>query len=128
LPKRIKPHRRYSRFKHRAGKAKAPLETLVAGALIPFTPAQTGQLSPWDYLQKGDINGVVVQLKSGFLGMDYQGNIDIAAAINPMNMEKARYVKMLIFGTLLGVVRRKITGKYTTPLMKKIPILGRMVS
>ena len=127
--KRSSRSRRYGRrLKRRFSKAKVPFETLIAVGTIPFTPAQSGWGTPLAGLQAGNYESVMNQMKSGFLGMDPNGNLDLFAALNPFNMERARYTKTIIYATLLGMVRRKITGRYTAPLFKKIPIIGRFVS
>lgn len=121
--------RRYGRrLKRRFSKSKVPFETLIAAGLIPFTPADSGWGStPFSCLQTGDITGLTNHLKSGFLGMS--GNdFDIFGALNPFDMNRARYSKMILYGSLLGMVRRRITGRYTAPLFKKIPVIGRIVS
>ena len=56
------------------------------------------------------------------------GSIDIMRALNPFDMERARFTKTIAIATIIGMIRRKITGKYTNPLFKKIPIIGRIVS
>jgi hypothetical protein len=123
-----KRFRRLRRLKRRVSKAKVPFETVIAAGLIPFTPADSGWGStPFSCLQTGDITGLTNHLKSGFLGMT-GNNFDIAAALNPFNMNSARYSKMILYASLLGMVRRKITGRYTAPLFKKIPLIGRIVS
>ena len=74
---------------------------------------------------------LISQLKSGFLGYDIfntAAGVDIMGALNPFNMERARWTKTLIYAGLIGMVRRKITGRYTNPLMKKIPLIGRFVN
>jgi hypothetical protein len=120
--------RRYGRrLKRRFSKAKVPFETLIAVGTIPFTPAQSGWSSNW--LMSGNIQEITNQLKSGFLGMDISnGSIDLMRALNPFDMERARFTKTIMYATILGMIRRKITGKYTAPLFKKIPVIGRIVS
>jgi hypothetical protein len=104
-----------------------PFETLIAVGTIPFTPAQSGWESNW--LMSGNLQEITNQLKSGFLGMDIAtGSIDIMRALNPFDMERARFTKTIAIATIIGMIRRKITGKYTAPLFKKIPIIGRIVS
>jgi hypothetical protein len=127
MPKKRSVRRYGRRLKRRFSKAKVPFETLIAAGVIPFTPAQTGWRSDW--LLSGNLQEITNQLKSGFLGMDINtGAIDIMGALNPFEMNKARFSKMLLYASLLGMVRRKITGRYTAPLFKKIPIIGRIVS
>ena len=128
MPKKRSARRYGRRLKRRFSKAKVPFETLIAVGTIPFTPAQSGWATPLSDLQAGKLDSVMSHMKSGFLGMDPNGNIDIMGALNPFNMERARYTKTIIYATLLGMVRRKITGRYTAPLFKKIPLIGRIVS
>ena len=127
MPKK-RSSRRYRRLKRRFSKAKVPFETLIGVGLVPFTPAEPGWRTPIECLQQGSMDGIADALKSGFLGMDRSGNIDLMRTLNPFDMNKARYTKMIILASLIGVVRRKITGRYTAPLFKKIPIIGRIVS
>jgi hypothetical protein len=128
MPKKRSARRYGRRLKRRFSKAKVPFETLIAVGTIPFTPAQSGWATPLSDLQAGKLDSVMSHMKSGFLGMDPNGSIDIMGALNPFNMERARYTKTIIYATLLGMVRRKITGRYTAPLFKKIPLIGRIVS
>jgi hypothetical protein len=105
---------------------RVPIETLIAGGLIPFTPAETGWASNW--IMSGNLQEITNQLKSGFLGMDIRtGNIDIMRLANPFDMERGRFTKMLLLATLIGTVRSKLTGKYTQPLFNKIPMIGRFL-
>lgn len=125
--KKGKPKRRFYKKRKRRGNPKIPFETLIAGASIPFTPAQPGWQRDW--ILSGNIREIMNQLQSGFLGMDINtGRIDLLAALNPLNFDKARFTKMLLFASLLGMARRKIIGRYTSPLFKKIPLIGRWVS
>ena len=88
-------------------------------------------MTPIDALQAGNMTELVQGLKSGFLGVNIwnQGaGPDIMGMLNPFNMEVGRYTKTLIYAGLIGMVRRKITGRYTNPLFKKIPLIGRFVN
>jgi hypothetical protein len=105
---------------------KVPIEVLVAGAMIPITPSNSGWSSILDYATKSDWVGLARTLQSGFLGM-VDDKIDIIQAINPFNMESARFTKMLIISGIIGSIRAKISGRYTTPLFSKIPIIGRWI-
>ena len=121
--------RRYGRrLKRRFSKAKAPFEMLIAGAAIPFTPAARGWATPYDYAMQGNITGIMHNLKNGFLGIDADQSFDLFRTLNPFDMDRARYTKMLIYAGIIGSIRRKITGRYTAPLFKKIPLIGRFVS
>lgn len=124
--------RRYgSRLRRRVGKAKVPFEVLIGAGTIPWTPAQSGCMTPVDALQQGNMVELIAQLKSGFLGFDIfntAAGVDIMGALNPFNMERARWTKTLIYAGLIGMGRRKITGRYTNPLMKRIPLIGRFVN
>jgi hypothetical protein len=129
MPKKRSSRRYGRRLKRRFSKAKVPFETLIAAGTIPWTAAQTGWGTPFNCATRGDIDGIMLNLKSGFLGMSNgSGGIDLMAALNPFNMECARYTKILTYATILGMIRRKITGRYTAPLFKKIPLIGRFVS
>jgi len=133
-PRRRFPRvRRYGRrLKRRFSKAKVPFEVLIGAATIPFTPAQSGCMTPLEALQAGNMTELVSQMKSGFLGVDIFGSSgggpDVMRMLNPFDMERGRYTKTLIYAGLIGMVRRKITGRYTTPLFKKIPLIGRIVN
>jgi hypothetical protein len=88
-------------------------------------------MTPFEAVQSGNMTELVAQMKSGFLGIDIfnaGAGPDIARMLNPFDMERGRYTKTLIIASLIGMARRKITGKYTNPLMKKIPLIGRFVS
>lgn len=123
----VKRRRRYfPKFRRSRKQRKVPFEVLVAGGLIPFTPAQSGWQSNW--LLSGNITEISNQLKSGFLGMDIaSGNIDFFRAINPLDMERGRFWKMLLFAGIIGTVRSKIVGRYTAQLFNKIPLIGRWI-
>jgi hypothetical protein len=119
------------RFKRRASKAKMPFEVLIAGASIPFTPAATGYRGIYDAAINGDMIGVMDELKTGFLGFDPARNtqtFNLMAALNPFDFEHARFSKMLLYAGLLGSVRKKLTGRYTSKMFSKIPLIGRWVS
>jgi len=127
--------RRYgSRLKRRFSKAKVPFEVLIGAATIPFTPAQTGCMTPMEALQQGNMIELMNQLKSGFLGIDIWNRgaggagPNIMGLLNPFDMECGRFTKTLLYAGLIGMVRRKITGRYTSGLFKKIPLIGRIVN
>jgi hypothetical protein len=121
--------RRYGRrLKRRFSKAKVPFETLIAVGAIPWTAAAPSWSTPFEYMQQGNITGVMHSLKKGFIGMEPDGKMDLMKTLNPFDMDNARYTKMIMIATLIGMVRRKITGRYTAPLFKKIPLIGRIVS
>lgn len=127
--KRSYPRRYFRRF--RRAKNKVPFETLIAGAAIPFMPPRDGFSSPFEALQRGDMTGVADALKNGFLGMDGgrgTPDINVAGLLNPFDMNYGRYTKMLILAGLIGMTRRRIAGRYTSPLIKKIPVVGRWCS
>jgi hypothetical protein len=108
-----------------------PFEVLIGAATIPFTPAQTACMTPMEALQQGNMIELVNQLKSGFLGYDIfnvDKGPDIMRMLNPFDMERGRFTKTLVIAGLIGLVRRKITGRYTNPLFKKIPLIGRIVN
>jgi hypothetical protein len=128
MPKKRSARRYGRRLKRRFSKAKAPFEMLIAGAAIPFTPAARGWATPYDYAMQGNITGIMHNLKNGFLGIDADQSFDLFRTLNPFDMDRARYTKMLIYAGIIGSIRRKITGRYTAPLFKKIPIIGRIVS
>lgn len=113
------------RARRRFSTAKVPFEVLIAAGTIPFTPARDGWRSDW--VTSGNFQEIAAQLKMGFLGMG-DGQMDIMQTLNPLNMNVARFSKTLIYAALIGMVRRKLTGKYTAPLFKKIPFIGRFVS
>lgn len=119
------------RFKHKASKAKIPFEVLIAGGSIPFTPAASGFSSIYDSATRGDVTGIMDNLKVGFLGFDAQRDtqsFDLIKALNPFDFEHARFSKMLLYAGIMGSIRRKFTGRYTNKLFSKIPIIGRWVS
>lgn len=127
MPKKKRRYRRLRRFGRRVAKTKTPFETLIAGVAIPFTPAASGWQSPFEYAQQGNVTGIMHSLKKGFIGMEPDGRMDIFKTLNPLDMECGRYSKMLIYASLIGMIRRKIAGRYMAPMMKKIPIIGRSV-
>ena len=129
--KRSRSRRYGRRFKRRASKAKVPFEVLIAGGSIPFTPAADGFASIYEAAQQNDITGVIDNLKVGFLGMEPARNtsqFNLMAAINPLDFNHARFSKMLMYAALIGMVRRKVSGRYTNKLFAKIPLIGRWVS
>jgi len=133
MPKK-RSSRRYRRLKRRFSKAKVPFEVLIGAATIPFTPAQTGCMTPMEALQQGNMIELMNQLKSGFLGIDIWNRgaggagPNIMGLLNPFDMECGRFTKTLLYAGLIGMVRRKITGRYTNGLFKKIPLIGRIVN
>ena len=124
------------RLKRRFSKAKVPFEVLIAAGTIPFTPAQSGCMTPMEALQQGNMVELMAQLKSGFLGIDIFGSSrggtvggpNIMGLLNPFDMEVGRFSKTLLYAGIIGSIRRKITGRYTNPLFKKIPLIGRIVN
>lgn len=132
MAKKRVSHRWRGRARRRFSKAKVPFEVLIGAATIPFTPAQSGCMTPFEAVQRGNMVELMAHLKSGFLGIDifgrYGGGVNLMGLINPFDMEVGRYTKTLIYAGLVGMVRRKLTGKYTAPLFKKIPLIGRFVN
>lgn len=110
-----------SRTRH---KRTIPLEVVVAGVAIPFTPATEGWNTPMAYVQGGDYEGAMNALKQGFLGMQPDGSMDLMRTLNPFDFNTARYTKMLIAAGLVSKVRKRLVH---IPL-DKIPIVGRYIS
>lgn len=128
--KASKPKRRWFSRKHRKRTPKTvPFEVLIAAGTIPFTPATNGSKSILGHIQDQNWDAVGKTLKTGFLGIDYSTDqFDIFGMINPMDMEHGRFTKTLIIAGLIGMIRKKLSGKYTAPLFRKIPFIGRWVS
>jgi hypothetical protein len=136
--KRVYRHkRRYGRYGgfrgfHRVRhSAKIPLEMVIAGASIPFTPPQDGWRSIVDELSSAGSpqdkgKNIIRYLSQGFMGFDPSNPsaFNAFAAINPFDLSSARYTKMLLYAGLISMVRKRIVH---LP-MKKIPILGRYIS
>lgn len=121
--------RRYARrVRHRVSKMRVPFEVPIALASIPFTtPAEGWGVTPYQAAQQGDIGGIMAELNKGFLGMNQDGSVDVFSAVNPFNFGNARYSKMLLWAGLIGSFRRKLSGKYTDPLIRRIPMIGRIL-
>jgi hypothetical protein len=121
--------RRFSR-RHGSKLRRVPIETLIALGTVPFTGAAEGFGSIYDCVQTGDWTGVIDNLKVGFLGFDPARNaqtFNLGAMLNPFDMQHGRFTKTIIVASLIGAVRRKLTGKYTDQMFRKIPIVGRWV-
>lgn len=116
--------RAYGRLRHRVGKAKIPIEVVVAGISIPFTPAKTGYSMPVNDAKAQNWEGVLTQMKSGFLGMESDGSVDFWSLINPFNMESARYTKMLALAGLISKGRKRIVH---LPI-GRVPFVGKYLS
>jgi hypothetical protein len=122
--------RAYARIR-RAKKPKPPIEMVLAGAMIPFTPAADsfgGGI--WDSIQAQDLTGLADNIKCGFLGFEPARNtnkLDLVGLINPFNMNVGRFTKELIIAGVIGSVRKKIS-RQSSQLIQRIPLLGRYVS
>ena len=114
----------------RRKKKTVPFETFVAATAIPFTPAATGFASPFDCIKIGNMGGIADSLKCGFLGfkpLKGTNQLDLTRLINPLDMEVGRYTKMLIYASLIGMLRKRIS-RSSSVLLQKIPIIGRWIS
>lgn len=131
MANRKKTRRKPSRFRRfgrrvarRAAKQKFPLETVIAGAAIPFTPASDGWNSPFGLAQQGGYDQIMPTLAKGFLNMEPNGQVNIWGIINPFDFNSARYTKMLIASALVSKVRKKFVH---LPL-DRIPMVGKYIS
>lgn len=128
------PRRRYAPRWLRRTRRKPktiPFETLIGAATIPFIPAASGYETIFNCIKKGDMTGVMDALKTGFLGFApgrETNTINIAGLLNPVDFEHGRFTKILLYSAIIGMIRKKIAGKYTTPILRKIPFIGRWIS
>lgn len=116
--------------KRRWKDTKMPFETVVVGVTIPFTPAADGFGSIFECIQSGDIQGIIDNLKCGFLGYEpTRGTtqINFAAALNPFDLNHARFTKEIMYSVILYKFRKAITGNSMTNLVRKIPWIGRRI-
>jgi len=122
--RRRRPGRVRAYFRRK--KPKIPLEVAIALGVTPLTPAESyGMNSIVTNVQQADWEGVRNNLVSGFLGMDWStGNIDLVRLLNPFDMERGRYVKMLIAAGVIGKIRKRLVK---IPF-DKIPFVGRYIS
>lgn len=131
-PKKSTKKRRswFSRKKKRTkAKRKVPYETLIMMGSVPFTDGYGGAgISPIDAIMQGNAKEALNQLSHGFIGFDLNANkFDFTPLINPLDFSSGGYLKRILYGTGIGIVRRKLTAKYTDPLTKKIPFIGKWV-
>ena len=91
---------------------------------MPFTSPASGYKSPVEALQGGNLAEVMDTLKKGFLGMSPDGQIDIMGVLNPMNMDAAKYTKLLLAAGIIAKIRKSVFKVS----LKKIPMLGKYVS
>lgn len=109
-----------------------PIEMLAGSIAIPFlNVGDSPNYSLVQRLMSGDMMGAANCFVQGFTGYDiinkrFSGNI--WETLNPFNLKYAPYTKILLLTGLIGLVRKKLIGRYTTPLFKKIPLIGRWVS
>ena len=101
-----------------------PIEIAIAGISIPFVPARDGYANIVDSAKIQNWNGVMDNLKSGFLGIDNNNNFDLAGLINPFDFNNGRYMKMLVAAGLVSKVRKRLVK---VPF-DKIPFIGRYIS
>lgn len=128
-PRRRRYTPRWFRRYHRK-KPKIPLETMIAGASTFFIPAREGYYAPVDHLQSGNVKGVLYNYLEGFTGIDMDGgkfDFNLGQTLNPFDFSRARYWKLLLYATLLGIVRKRLV-RQSSQLIQKIPLIGRIVS
>jgi len=102
-----------------------PLEVVLTGGAIPFTPARSGWRTPYENIQAGDYRYAMGNLVTGFTPFDPLHNqLDIIGYLNPFDFERGRYMKMLLYAGLASKVRKKIVR---IPF-DKIPIIGKYIS
>lgn len=114
--------------RRRRCKAKIPLEVAIAGVAIPITPCKDGMQTPLQYAQRGDWDGLGTSLTLGFLGFGTgrQAGVkfDLFKVLNPFDMSRARYSKMLIYAGFLSKVRKKLVH---IPF-DRVPLIGKYLS
>lgn len=120
--------KRYTRRRRKT----VPIEMFVGAGSIPFVGARTGYGSILNCVQRGDWTGVADNLVCGFTPV-YQcrgavKGIDVFNFINPFNFEQGRFMKILLWSGIAGMLRKKLIGRYTSNLFRRIPIIGRWVS
>jgi hypothetical protein len=99
------------------------LEVAIGLGAIPFTPSADGWAPLYQDAIAGNWGAVGTQLKQGFLGMEANGSLNIGAALNPFDMNHARYTKTLIYAYLISKVRRMLGLK-----LDRVPFIGRWIS
>ena len=124
-----KAKRRYTRRTKRSRRRKTPrvpIEVVIAGASIPFTPPKSGWASPWAHIQQGNMEEALKHLSTGF-GFEPDQPLNVVGLINPFDLETARYGKILLWSGVAGMIRHKLSGKYTDALFRKLPLVGRFI-
>lgn len=124
--RRRKRRRRRIRRWARRRKPKIPLEVLGAGIAIPFVPPRDGWSSPFDAVQSQDWRGLGGTLAMGFAGVDTLGGepMDVFAMLNPFDMSRARYTKMLIWAGVASKIRKK----FVRIPFDRVPLVGKYIS
>lgn len=121
--KKVARRRTSRRKRKRRAKPKIPLEVAVAGIATMFTPAETGWATPIVQVQHQDWEGLGHNLKSGFLGMSGD-DFNVMRALNPFDMGRARYIKMLFWAGVMSKIRKRAVK---IPF-NKVPFIGRYIS
>jgi hypothetical protein len=96
----------------------------ITGISIPFTPVAPGWPSLYERIKEGNIQESMYVLKKGFLNMDPDGSINFPDLINPFDVNAGKFVKMLLYASLISKVRKR----FVKLPMKKIPFIGRYIS
>lgn len=118
---------RRSRVRKRLRTMRVPFEVPIGLLATPFIPPAPGWGTPFDSAKEGNMENTVKRIAKGFIGMNEDGSINLWSALNPFDTNDARYSKIILAAGLIGGVRRKLSGKYTDPLVRKIPWVGRIL-
>lgn len=114
----------------RRRKPTMPFEVLMAGVGHLFMPASDyGTEAPFTAIQQGRFDRLGIAELAGWTGFDVGApqNFDLFRSINPFDMGRAPYWKLLMWSGLISKVRRKIVPQSST-FFKKIPLLGKYIS
>lgn len=131
--RRVSRRSRFSRrVKRRFHKAKIPLEVMIAGGATIVTPATEGWGSPMQHMTDGAMDLVAQDYAKGLANITLPINgqafhFDIVGLLNPLDVNSARYTKMLFWSAVASKVRKKLVPQLGQ-MMKKVPYLGRFVS
>jgi len=117
--------RSYFRRLRRRGTRKIPFELAITAGAIPFVKANDGfTYTPLQAIQAGKYEDAMRSLMDGLTPIGWYGDVDIIRYLNPFDMSRGRYMKMLLYAGLASKVRKRVVK---IPF-DRIPIVGRYVS
>jgi hypothetical protein len=123
---------RSKRFRRRLSKAKPPVEVVAMTIATPFvSPCDNPVwLSPVNYLKDGNYEMAGKSYLLGLTGFNTitgQFEHGVFDAINPFSFNSARYWKMMLYGAVMGKVRKRIVPA-SSKLIQRVPLIGKYVS